>query len=82
MAFRDTRQLYFQAQFITLRTEAIDMLYVFPKHKNNIKCKNYENIGPPLHDKLNQKRDFTMTKFVLGKIKVLHFETQLEIIYF
>ena len=64
--------MHFQAQFIILRTEAIDMLSIFSKHKNSIRRKNYqnnstnickrkreiysENIGTPLHDKLKAKK--------------------------
>ena len=64
--------MYFQAQFIRLITEAIDMLPIFSKHKNSIRRKNYlnnlsnickrerkiysENIGTPLHDKLKAKK--------------------------
>ena len=43
LEFRDKQQMYFQAQFIRLRTEAIDMLSIFSKHKNSIRCKNYQN---------------------------------------
>ena len=74
LEFRDKQQTYFQAQFITLRAEAIDTLSIFPKHKNSIRRKNYqnnstnickrkreiysENIGTPLHDKLKAKKRF------------------------
>ena len=66
------QQMYFQVQFIRLRTKAIDMLFIFSKHKNSIRRKNYqnnstnickrkreiysENIGTPLHDKLKAKK--------------------------
>ena len=72
LEFRDKQQIYFQAQFVRLRTEAIDMLSIFSKHKNSIRRKNYqnnstnickrkrkiysENIGTPLHDKLKAKK--------------------------
>ena len=41
--FRVKQQTYFQAQLITLRTEAIDTLSIFSKHKNSIRRKNYQN---------------------------------------
>ena len=66
------QQMYFQVQFIRLRAKAIDMLFIFSKHKNSIRRKNYqnnstnickrkreiysENIGTPLHDKLKAKK--------------------------
>ena len=71
LEFRDKQQMYFQAQFIRLKTEAIDMLSIFSKHKNSIRRKNYqknstkickkkeiysENIGTPLHEKLKAKK--------------------------
>ena len=64
--------MHFQAQFIILRTEAIDMLSIFSKHKNSIRRKNYqnnstnickrkreiysENIGTPIYHKLKAKK--------------------------
>ena len=42
LEFRD-KQMYFQAQFIRLRTEVIDMLSIFHKQKNSIRHKNYLN---------------------------------------
>ena len=72
MEFRDKQQMYFQAQCIRLKTEAIDMLSIFSKHKNSIRRKNYqknstnickkkrgiysENLGTPLHEKLKAKK--------------------------
>ena len=66
------QQMYFQVHFIRLRAKAIDMLFIFSKHKNSIRRKNYqnnstnickrkreiysENIGTPLHDKLKAKK--------------------------
>ena len=72
LEFRDKQQMYFQAQFIRLKTEAIDMLSIFSKHKNSIRHKSYqnnsanvckrkrkihsENIGTSLYDKLKAKK--------------------------
>ena len=88
LEFGDKQQMYFQAQFIRLRGEAIDISSIFSNHKNSIRSKNYqnnptnvckgkrkiyfENIGTPLLDKLKAKRDCTINKFLLGKIKFLH----------
>ena len=72
LEFRDKQQMYFQAQFIRLKTEAIDMLSIFSKHKNSIRRKNYQNNSTNIGKrKRKKKRDYTMSKFVLGKIKVL-----------
>ena len=79
LEFRDKQQTYFQAQFITLKTEAIDTLSIFSKHKNSIRRKNYQNSSTNICKRKKnilkilahlyminwkQKRDSTMIKFV------------------
>ena len=72
LEFGDKQPMYSQAQCMRLRTEAIDILSIFSKHKNSIRRKNYQssstnigkrkrkiyskNIGTPLHDKLKAKK--------------------------
>ena len=43
LEFGDKQPMYFQAQCMRLRTEAIDMLSIFSKHKNSIRRKNYQS---------------------------------------
>ena len=43
LEFKDKQRLYFQGQFIILRTEAVDLLSIFSIHQNSFRCKNYQN---------------------------------------
>ena len=60
LEFGDKQPMYFQAQCMRLRTEAIDMLSIFSKHKNSIRPKNYQNNSTNIGKRKRKKKGITL----------------------
>ena len=68
MKYRDQQQLYFQAQFIRIKTEVIYVISICSKHKESVNVIITNNITEKIHQIIVKGKD----KFILKSLVHRH----------